>query len=63
MVIQYNDVLLLAGGRRIRCRRCSARSKRTKFVSPSFTNPPNPPQLSAIAGRLNDSTFYKVASC
>ena len=30
MSVQNDDVLLLAGGR-IRCRRCSARSKRTKL--------------------------------
>ena len=30
MSVQNDDVMLLAGGR-IRCRRCSARSKRTKL--------------------------------
>jgi hypothetical protein len=56
MNVQNDDVLLLARGR-IRCRRCSARSKRTEFMSPSLTNSPNSPQLPAIVKPLNNSTF------
>jgi hypothetical protein len=39
MNVQNDDVLLLARGR-IRCRRCSARSKRTEFVRPSLIASP-----------------------